>query len=256
MNKATLLHLLQDNRARFERLVSQVSEISMIEPRGRDQQSGKDVIAHLTTWEKRAVLWLKTAACGETPHSPEPGATWDDMDRLNAQTLARNKYRSLQQVQVDSQHSFQELVEQIQAFSEDELTVPRPFAWVWQGDSPERGRPLWKSILAGPCYAHYQDHMYDFLVRIDLALRFVPDLTIMQRYTGNYNNERLGVMVFCVSDENLLLRIPSQEQEIPGLAVDNTHIAYEDFGLITFHTAADGTVSSLEWWTNLFTPTA
>src|SRR5215472_11781954 len=174
MEKIALLNKLHDNRALLERVVSQVSEKWLIEPMGKDQKSGKDIIAHLTAWEQRAIQWIKTATQGKMPYSPEPGATWDDMDRLNAQTLARNKYRSLQQVQVDSQHSFQELVEQIQAFSEDELTVPRPFAWVWQGDSPERGRPLWKSILAGPCYAHYQDHMYDFLVRIDLALRFVP----------------------------------------------------------------------------------
>ena len=56
MDKATLLHMLQDNRARFERLVSQVSETRLLEPKGKDQQSGKDVIAHLTTWEQRAVL--------------------------------------------------------------------------------------------------------------------------------------------------------------------------------------------------------
>ncbi len=119
MDKAMLLHLLQDNRARFERLVSQVSETRLLEPEGKDQQSGKDVIAHLTTWEQRAVRWLKTAARGETPHSPELGATWDDMDRLNAESFAQNKDRSLQEVQAGSQRSFKELVEQVQAFSDD-----------------------------------------------------------------------------------------------------------------------------------------
>src|SRR5258708_26568380 len=155
MDKATLLHMLQDNRARFELIVSQVSETSMLEPTGKDQQSGKDIIAHLTTWEQRAVRWLKTAARGETPHSPEPGATGDDMDRLNAESFAQNKERSLQEAQADSQHSFKELGEQVQAFSDDELTVPLPLACVWHRDSPAQGNPLWKSILASPCYAHY-----------------------------------------------------------------------------------------------------
>lgn len=177
MDSATLLNKLRNNRALYEHAVSQVSETRMIEPSGKDQRSGKDIIAHLTAWEQRAIQWLKTVARGETPHSPEPGATWDDMDRLNAQSLAQNKHRTLQEVREASQQSFQELLELIQAFSEDELTVPRPFAWVWQGDPPEKGKPLWKSILAGPCYAHYQDHLYDFLVRTDPALRFIPDLT-------------------------------------------------------------------------------
>src|SRR5215467_4852685 len=248
MNKATLLHLLQDNRARFERLVSQVSETSMIEPRGRDQQSGKDVIAHLTTWEQRAVLWLKTAARGETPHSPEPGATWDDMDRLNVESFAQNKDRPLQEVQADSQRSFKELVEQVQALSDDELTVPRPFAWVWHGDSPEQGKPLWKSILASPCYAHYQDHFYNFLERTDPAQRFAPDPVAMQKCVGSYKHVQIGTLAFRVSGAKLMLRLPWQEREIPGLAVDNTHVAYEDFGLISFHAEADGYVASLEWW--------
>ena len=256
MDNATLLNKLRNNRALYEHTVAQVSETRLIEPSGKDQHSGKDIIAHLTAWEQRAIQWLKTAARGETPHSPEPGATWDDMDRLNAQSFAQNKHRTLLEVREASQQSFQELLELIQAFSEDELTVPRPFAWVWQGDPPEKGKPLWKSILAGPCYAHYQDHLYDFLVRTDPALRFIPDLTIIQQYAGTYSHERIGALAFRISGRDLLLRMPWQEQEIPGLALDNTHIAYEDFGLITFHTTPDGAVSSLEWWTNLFTPIA
>ena len=73
---------------------------------------------------------------------------------------------------------------------------------------------------------------------------------------GSYSHERIGALAFRISGHDLLLRMPWQEQEIPGLALDNTHIAYEDFGLITFHTTLDGAVSSLEWWTNLFTPIA
>lgn len=255
MDKATLLHMLQGNRACFERLVSQVSETRLLEPEGKDQQSGKDVIAHLTTWEQRAVRWLKTAASGETPHSPEPGATWDDMDQLNAESFALNKDRSLQEVQADSKSSFKELVEQVQAFSDDDLTIPRPFAWVWHGDSPEQGKPLWKSILASPCYAHYQDHFYDFLVRTDPALRFAPDPVVMQKCVGAYKHEHVGTLAFRIVGNKLMLRLPWQEQEIPGLAVDDTHVAYEDFGLISFHTATDGNVASLEWWVNLFTRT-
>ena len=138
MDSAALLNKLRNNRALYEHVVSQVSETRLIEPSGKDQRSGKDIIAHLTAWEQRAIQWLKTAARGETPHSPEPGATWDDMDRLNAQSLAQNKHRTLLEVREASQQSFQELLELIQAFSEDELTVPRPFAWVWQGDPQRR----------------------------------------------------------------------------------------------------------------------
>lgn len=256
MDKVTLLNTLHTNRELFENVVSQVSEPLMIEPIGKDQQCGKDIIAHLTAWEQRVLRWLRTATSGETPQSPEPGKTWDDMDQLNAESLAQNKDRSLQEVFAVSQHSFQELLQQIEVFSDEELNIARSFAWVWQGDSPEQGKPLWKSILGGPCYAHYQDHMYDFLVRTDPSHRFVPDPTIMQRYAGSYLNEQIGTLAFRVADNTLLLCIPWQEQEIPALALDNRRFAYEDFGLITFNTAEDNTALSLEWWTRTFLRTS
>jgi hypothetical protein len=128
MDKTALLNRLYANRMLFEQTISQVRETSMLDQTGPDQHTGKDIIAHPTAWEQRVVRWLSIAAQGQIPYSPEPGATWDDMDRLNEQTLAQNKDRSLQEVKADSQRSFQELVEQIQAFSEEELAIPRPFA--------------------------------------------------------------------------------------------------------------------------------
>jgi len=253
MDKTALLNRLYANRMLFEQTVSQVSETSMLAQIGPNQHTGKDIIAHLTTWEQRVVRWLRIVARGEIPHSPEQGMTWDDMDRLNALTLAQNKHRPLQEIQADSRRSFQELVEQIQAFSEEELSIPRPFAWVWQGDSPEQGKPLWKSILAGPAYAHYQDHLYDFLVLTDPARHFVPDPTIMQRYAGTYTHERKGTLMFRLSGKDLLLHMLRQKQEILGIALDNVRFAFENFGLVTFQTDVNGVASSLEWWTHLFT---
>jgi hypothetical protein len=93
--------------------------------------------------------------------------------------------------------------------------------------------------------------MYDFLVRTEPARRFVPDLAVLGRYAGTYKHEGIGVMEFRVVGGELLLRLPWQEREIPGIAVDNEHVAYEDFGLVTFHGQADGGVLAMEWWTNL-----
>lgn len=55
MDSATLLNKLRNNRALYEHTVSQVSETHLIEPSGKDQRSGKDIIAHLTAWEQRAI---------------------------------------------------------------------------------------------------------------------------------------------------------------------------------------------------------
>jgi hypothetical protein len=52
-----------------------------------------------------------------------------------------------------------------------------------------------------------------------------------------------------------MLRLSWQEAEIAGLALDNTGITYEDFGLVRFHKADDGSVATLEWWKHTFTRT-
>jgi hypothetical protein len=252
MDKATLIQKLSDNRALFERIVEQVREVDMLRPMGVDQKTGKDTIAHITAWEQRVMHWLNTVAQGELPHSPEPGAAWDDLDRLNAQTLARNKYRSLSEVQTDSQRSFPELLELIQGFSDQQLMTPRPFAWSWQGDTLETGRPLWKSILASPCYAHYQSHLYEFLALLDPAQRFVPDHGILQRYAGCYQNRRIGLLTFRVENNDLLVSLPEENKELTGIMVDGIRIAYDQFGLVTFFPGPDDKAPVCEWWVNRF----
>lgn len=254
MDKATVLTKLHANRALFERLIARVDEQHLLEAQDEQTPSAKDTIAHLTAWEQRVILWLKTVAQGEIPQSPAPGATWNDMDRLNALTLAQNRGRALQEVLADSQRSFQELLAQIDVFSDEELTMPRPFSWLGI-DEGEDNVPLWRSILGGPCYAHYQDHFYDFLCLLEPAEQFIPDTDTIQSYAGRYVRPGFGDLVFRVEQETLALYPWGQEQGIPALAVDATRFAYEDFGMVTFSVATDGRVPTLEWWTYLFTRT-
>ena len=72
---------------------------------------------------------------------------------------------------------------------------------------------------------------------------------------GTYTYPPVGNLTFCVVNDCLMLRLSWQEQEIPGLALDDTGITYENFGLVRFHVAEDGSVATLEWWKNTFTRT-
>ena len=252
MDRTTLLNMLRENRATFERLLAQISEKRMLEPMEKDQRSGKDIVAHTTGWEQRLLGWLQAAARGETPQVPETGATWDDLDRLNAQTYDQNRNRFLQEIMAESHRSFQQLLEQVQAFSDEELFEPHRFAWL---DEEREGKALWERIVKGPGYCHYQDHFFDLLVRIDPQFRFIPDPAELTKYTGTYTYPPVGSLTFRVVDDCLMLRLSWQEQEISGLALDDTDITYENFGLVRFYVAEDGSVPALEWWKNIFTRT-
>ena len=128
MDKTTLLGILQANRALFDQTLAQVKEPYLTGRHGADERSARDIVAHITGWEQRLIGWLAAAARGETPQIPEPGATWDDMDGLNARDFKANYDRPLDDVLADSRRSFQQLLERVVAFSEVELTDPGRYA--------------------------------------------------------------------------------------------------------------------------------
>ena len=252
MDKTTLLAMLVSNHTRFESILAQVSPEKMRKPLEGDAQSGKDIVAHVTTWQRRLVNWFAVAAQGGTPHSPEAGSTWKDMDRLNEQAEERNKDRSLEEIIGDFHQSFQEFLTLVQGFSEEELNAAYPFAW-GELRKGEESRPLWVSALAGPGYAHYQDHFFDLLKRVDPAQRFTPDSELLNAYVGTYALPPQQPFTFSVEDGRLLVH--RKGQTFPCIALDEQRFAFEEVGLITFHLTSDGTAPTLEWWTWLFTCT-
>src|ERR1700738_1372817 len=117
MDKTTLTETLKTNSAIFEQIVAQISEQRMLEPLNSGP-SGKDIVAHITTWEQRLVRWLEATARGETPAPPPPPVSRTDIDMLNALSLAENKDLSLQAVMEISRRSFARVLELLQGFSE------------------------------------------------------------------------------------------------------------------------------------------
>jgi hypothetical protein len=242
MKQATLITMLRENRARFDALVAQIPDERMLEPRDSDGSTGKDLIAHLTAWEKRLIGWLKAARRGEVPKIPEPGTTWGDMDRLNARTLAENRARPLADVLGDSQRSFARLIAIVEHFSDAELSDPVRF-------SGFDVQPLWRRIAAGPGYGHYQAHFYDLLLRVPPEQRFRPDPGSLARYAGTYgeaDDERIEVRV--TNGQLYATRMAGKVHDRPTLALDATRFAYENGGLLTFFVAPDGSVTGLECW--------
>lgn len=249
MEMANLFAMLVENYTGFSSLIAQVSEKRMLEPLVEDTQTGKDIVAHVAAWQRRLTQWFRTVAQGEIPRSPEPDMTWDDMDQLNAQTAQRDKYRTLEEVITEYLAAFEEFLVLVQTFSQEELNTIYPFAW-GELNQGEKGRPLWVSALAGPGYAHYQDHMYDLLLRLEPSQRFRQRPDSLASYAGTYALPERTPFMFSVEDGQLVAH--RRGEAFSSLAFDETRFAFKDLGLITFNLESDGTVSSLEWWTWIF----
>src|SRR5260221_9286987 len=199
MERATLLRMLRENRAFFDQTVALVSDERMREPPREGHWSGKDILAHVTTWERRLLGWLAAAARGASTQIAGPGATWDDMDRLNAVPYAATRDRTVEDITADSRRLFAQVLAQIEAFSDDDLSDPTRFPWLDR-------QPLWRRIAAGPGYGHYQAHLYDLWERIAPERRFAPAPTQLAACAGRYVDREGGTVTLVVEADHLVAR--------------------------------------------------
>ena len=150
MTKRKLLDLIRSERKAFEEQLEGLDEEKMLQPTLDGDWSIKDILAHITTWEKRMVKWMEQTTQGETPQMLPPGMTWDDLDLWNEQTYVENKDFPLPKVLSDFHASFNQVLEIVEALSEEDLTNPERFEW-------RKGKPLWQ-IVSANTHWHYADH--------------------------------------------------------------------------------------------------
>jgi hypothetical protein len=150
MTKTKILDLTRSEREILEATLDQLSEAQMTQPGVENDWSVKDILAHITDWEKRMMQWIEESLQGQTPEQPAPGMTWDDLNKLNEQTYLANKDRPLNEVLVDFHDSYQQSLKVIEALTEEDLLDPNRFEW-------REGRPLWYTIAANT-WEHYQEH--------------------------------------------------------------------------------------------------
>ncbi len=132
-SKAQLLDDLKSERAQWEALLQDIGEDHMIQPGVTGEWSIKDIVAHLTFWQRQTVGRFQAALRNEPLPSPpwpahfgteeEIGArdestAWDE---VNAWIRATNRERSVSDVLRDSRDIYLQLVETLDVFPEADL---------------------------------------------------------------------------------------------------------------------------------------
>lgn len=150
MTKARLLDLLHTRRAEWDALLAQIPEGWMTEPGAAGHWSVKDVIAHLSYYERWYADRLHEQLRGEN-YAPQP-IDLMHFDERNAIVYEQNRARPLEDVRRESREVFQRLIEGVEAHTEAFLTEPHEF----------KGAPgpvlIWQ-MLRGDVYDHYPQHM-------------------------------------------------------------------------------------------------
>lgn len=154
MRKTALINQLKADRAWIEAMLSQLTEEQMDRPGVQGNWSVKDIIAHLTVWERRGTQWIKwarIAAQSNDAEVPLAGYSGEDVDHLNQEHYLENKAHPVQDVLRDFAESFPPLLAQIEALREEDLDVVFQSDWTDHQPYPITEIVSWR-------FYHYRGH--------------------------------------------------------------------------------------------------
>src|SRR5512134_1662343 len=119
MKKSELLHWLQGEYRQWEAFLDQIGPTCMDQPGVNGDWSMKDIVAHLTGWNRWLVTRLQSAQHEESEPPPHWPVQLQSEDEINAWIFVTDHERSVHEVLDESRQLFQQLFAVIQDLPED-----------------------------------------------------------------------------------------------------------------------------------------
>ena len=155
LTKSQLLENLKSRRAEWNALLASVEEARMDSPGAAGHWSVKDIVSHVTAYERWLVEWL-TAASQNTFPAPSP-LDDADVERRNACVYELTRNMSSLDVMNDARQTFAELLESIKALPDEYFDNPQSAEWFM--------KPYWSKMNTVPdavinlSVDHYEEHI-------------------------------------------------------------------------------------------------
>lgn len=159
LSKTQLLAELHDEQASWQALLDEIREANMTQPEVAGGWSIKDIIAHLTGWRRRTVERFQAALKREPVAPPPWPSELQDDDEINTWIYEANRDRPLADVLRDSREVFQQLVDAIDAFPENELQDSQRFEWLG-------GEPLSGALVFSHFHEEHEPDMRAWLEKV------------------------------------------------------------------------------------------
>src|SRR5690348_11563018 len=125
ITKAYLLGELRAARAEWDALMAEIGPARMTEPGAAGDWSVKDVIAHLTSYDRWFVRASEAHFRGEMP--PLDGTEGLDFEQRNQFRHQQTRGLPLAAVLAESEQVFGRLLDVVEAHTEEFLTQPQQF---------------------------------------------------------------------------------------------------------------------------------
>jgi len=151
MTRSGLLANIRRDRAQLDALVARVGEARMTGPALDGGWSVKDVLAHISAWEKICLALVRN----NTPvDPPPPGVTRPSTDLINERIYEGSRDRRLDDVVADAQRSYAELLALVEGLSESRLK-----AVLGDGQEGAEASPPVGQLISDNSDGHYREHI-------------------------------------------------------------------------------------------------
>lgn len=152
LGRRELLETTRASRAALDALLDGMTPEQLTDGSLDGGRSAKDVLAHVTLWERLMCNAIEASLRGETPAWPEPGSTIADLDKINEREFLANSGRQIADIRHESAETYARALRVVESLSEEQVSDPRAFAWI-----ADRGFPLSVMIRAN-MDEHYDEH--------------------------------------------------------------------------------------------------
>jgi hypothetical protein len=151
-DKIQLLEWITASRVELDATIAPLTDAQMVMPGAEGALSVKDLLAHVSWWERRTLRALAYAARKEVPPKlAAEGEGETGVNRVNAETFATNRDRSLADVRAEYAQSGQDLMAALESYSEADLFDEEGFTRILEFPA--------LYLIAGDTYLHYPDHV-------------------------------------------------------------------------------------------------
>jgi hypothetical protein len=151
--KTELLNWLQDEYRQWKSTLDSIEPERMEQPGVAGDWSVKDLVAHLSGWNRYLVSRLRAVQSGQLEPTPPWPADLQEEDDINEWIYDSNAGKSLKDVLAEADQTLQELFSTVQAFPE-ELQIEqlhqrgRVFRFVWLQEH---------RLVPGEFFDHFHD---------------------------------------------------------------------------------------------------
>jgi len=165
MEKLSFIQTVESARAELDSTIANISDQLMLQPGASGEMSVKDILAHITWFEREMIGLLEQRALAGSDLWNLPS------DERNAMIYQLNLQRSLQDIRNEAAEVFQQLLKQFKNLEEAALDDP-----AWFRDMPPDWSP--SQLLAENTCEHYQHHLADITAWLaELPSRTSPSLS-------------------------------------------------------------------------------